>query len=198
MTSVYPHNRLGWQRISQLLSKILSDKITKSLEYAVSFSIYDADLTLLELTTTQSLLLSLLYGLLHQDIPFCLNLIEISSATVQLKSSYIKVCLKDGFTFKQDDVAKAFSNLAKLMNCKFPSQFKLPQNIAVAFSCLVDKYKLFELFNLTGDKQSLELVQALNSFVLGLTKNAETTLEVNIFFLTFFVYGKSKILCSSF
>nr|XP_014293205.1 ankyrin-3-like isoform X2 [Halyomorpha halys] len=170
---------LGYQRMSQLYSEIFNEKLNKALQFAIHFSIYDDEITLRELTTAQSLLLSVFYGLLHQDFTFCMNLIESSSTIVQLKSSYIKVWLKDDFSFKQMDVAKAFSNLAIFMDCKFPSQLKLPRSIAVAFSGLVDKYKLVEVYRLSEDKKALELVYALNSFVLGLADNVEATLESN-------------------
>lgn len=129
------------QRTKKLISNQVQDKLVTALQFAAKSSVYHLHDTIIDLSCSQSLLLSLLYGFYSGDLQLVMALIEVSSLIVQLKSSYLKVWLRDDFNFKKEDVVEVFTRMDKMRETGL---FRLPVAVSEAFSVLVEKYKLVE------------------------------------------------------
>lgn len=129
------------QRTNKLISNQVQEKLVAALQFAAKSSIYNLHDAIIDLSCSQSLLLSILYGFYSGDLQLVMALIEVSSLLVQLKSSYLKVWLRDDFNFKKEDVIEVFTRMDKMRETGL---FRLPVVLSEAFAVLVEKYKLVE------------------------------------------------------
>lgn len=124
-------------KISKFYNGIIEKKISAALEYAASSSIYSKKCTIEELTTSQSVVLIFLYGLFTEDIGLTAVIGEESNNVEQMKSTYLKVWLKDDFTFEKKDVVKGMSFLRKLLDY---GSLDVPQHLMDIVAPLRAKY----------------------------------------------------------
>lgn len=123
-------------------------RLKVALHFASEYSIYHQCIDTIELTTAQTLILSLFYCLLNGDIATAHTLLSVIPFLPQLRSSFIGVWLRDDYRFRQEDVAKVLSNLAKLVK---QGDVIVPLPVIIAFSGLEEKYDVFSFLSKSGD-----------------------------------------------
>ena len=133
-----------------------------------------------ELTTAQMFLVSFLHSLLCGDVATLYGLLSVADRLPQLRSSFLKVWLRDDYHFRKQDVARALSTLAHLVQ---QNGLAVPQEVLVAFSGLEEKYDLFNLFRRTKDTTSLQMLACLNPLVSRQTQAGPGVFEVSLFLL---------------
>ncbi|CAH1389513.1 unnamed protein product [Nezara viridula] len=147
-------------RVSKLLSGLVSCKMLTAVRFGANSSVYNAEMTILELTTAQSIILSLFYGLLSSDLKFCYILQELISKVDQLKSPYLSSWLRDDFKFNTSDVYKVISNLAYLVRGQ---HIALPDYILRVFASLNSKYDILDTCKTKKDLEGFYFLLSVNN-----------------------------------
>lgn len=142
-------------------------RLNVAIQFAAEYSIYHQCIDTIELTTAQTLILSLFYCLLNGDIATANTLLTIIPYLPQLRSSFIGVWLRDDYRFRQEDVAKVLSTLAKLVK---QGDVKVPLPVIIAFSGLEEKYDVFSFLRKSGDTTAQHMLACLNPLVTRATQ----------------------------
>ncbi|CAH1396913.1 unnamed protein product [Nezara viridula] len=152
------YSSLGKDRVSVLLSNIVQTKMSLAVGFASRASIYDAVLTAYELSTAQCIVLALLHGLVNNDVSICSLLGTLSSNVQHLRSSYLKVWLKEDFKFDQEEIYRAFSTAAHFINAGL---INVPCHVLQILASIVDLYNVVNTCKEQGDKDTLNLLESL-------------------------------------
>ena len=141
----------------------------------MAYSVYPSIISLNELTSAQSLMLSLFYSLLQSDVASVFTLISLAEEFPQLRSSFISVWLRDDYMFCQEHVAKVLITLARLMT---DEQLIVPQPIVNALVGLEEKYDIFNFFHQSRDTTAQYLLACLNPLVTRATQAGPESFHV--------------------
>ncbi|CAH1392170.1 unnamed protein product [Nezara viridula] len=157
-------------------------RLKAATQFSAQYCIYHQCIDTIELTTAQTLILSLFHCLLNGDFATIHTLLPIIPYLPQLRSSFIGVWLRDDYTFHQKDVAKVLSTLAKLVK---EGNVMVPLPVIIAFSGLEEKYDVFSFLRKSGDTTAQHMLACLNPLVTRATqvgpegfKNQETEARV--------------------
>lgn len=146
-------------RVSTLLSGLVSSKMLTAVRFGANASVYNAEVTMLELTTAQSIILALFYGLLSSDLKFCYVLQGLISKVEQLKSPYLSIWLRDDFKFNTSAVYKVISNLAYLVR---GHHIILPDYVLRIFVNLSSKYGIVDICKTNKDLEAFYFLLSVN------------------------------------
>ncbi|XP_014275895.1 uncharacterized protein [Halyomorpha halys] len=146
-------------RVSKLLSGLVSNKILTAVRFGACASVYNPILTVAELTTAQTLILALFYGLLSTDLKFCHFLQRLISKVDQLKSPYLSSWLRDDHKFNTSDVYKVISNLAHLVRGQ---HIDLPDYVLRVFVSLNSKYGIVDICKTNKDLEAFYFLMSVN------------------------------------
>ncbi|XP_014287262.1 ankyrin repeat domain-containing protein 1 [Halyomorpha halys] len=149
------------------LCRPFASKMAAAVDFTITYSIYSPVVCTTELTTAQTLMLSLFYSLLQGDLASFIALISLADHLPQMRSSFISVWLRDDYRFCQEHVAKVLTNLAQLI---IKDQFVVPQPIVSALTGLEEKYDIFNYLNRSGDTTAQYLLACLNPLVTRATQ----------------------------
>ncbi|XP_014293085.1 uncharacterized protein [Halyomorpha halys] len=168
-----PKNRSQMVVMKNLLNP-MKKTVSDAVEYASRASIYSPEETVSELTTAQTSVLTLFYGLLFGDLRLCESIIQVEVS--QLKSTFLRVWLADDFSFCPHDVAMVLSMLSFLLDSQ---RIHIPNHILRIFGGLVQKYELGDccsqdLLGVFNDGQVVKEEQAM-----GMEKNSSTQSRKN-------------------
>ncbi|XP_014272581.1 uncharacterized protein [Halyomorpha halys] len=145
----------------------VAERLKAAIKFGAEYSIYHQCINAIELTTAQTVILSMFHCLLNGDIATVHTLLSLIPYLPQLKSSFISVWLRDDYRFRQEDVAKVLSTLAELVKRE---DIVVPLPVIIAFSGLEEKYDVFSFFRKSGDTTAQEMLAFLNPLVTRATQ----------------------------
>ncbi|XP_014272287.1 ankyrin-1 [Halyomorpha halys] len=149
----------GPVKASSKLHNLIKKKITMAVEFASKASIYNPEVTATELTTAQSILLSLMHSLLTNDLGFCVTLLELATSVDHLRSSYLPTWLRDDFNFDDQQVLRVLSKAAFLVQS---GVLIIPTHILKVFVSLSPKYRVVECCRASGNTDTLKFLSEFN------------------------------------
>lgn len=152
------YSSLGKDRVSVLLSNIVQTKMSLAVGFASRASIYDAVLTAYELSTAQCIVLALLHGLVNNDVSICSLIGTLSSSVQHLRSSYLKVWLKEDFRFDKEEIYRAFSTAAQYIDAGL---INVPAHVLQILVSVVDLYNVIDICKEQGDNDTLNFLESL-------------------------------------
>nr|XP_024216140.1 uncharacterized protein LOC106692892 [Halyomorpha halys] len=128
----------GLERVSSLAHNIAFSKLCSAVSYGARANIYKPiNISAMELSSAQCLLLALFSSLVTGDVMSCLLLVNVCQQVQQLRSKYLRVWLTEDFIFPTRDVEKAMALLIKLVAS---GVIELPSHVMGIMSSLAIKY----------------------------------------------------------
>lgn len=140
MSTASNNGQRSMERVAAMCANVSFNRILSAANYAASSSIFQpATIATMELTSAQTLLLTLLYSLVTGDIVSCCMMAGICSRLQQLRSTHLKVWLKEDFEFDRQDMKKALTLLSELLTS---GTLHLPLHVVNVLSSLAGKYRV--------------------------------------------------------
>lgn len=150
------------RRLATNMNSYLASRLAAAAQFTLKHSIYPSSVSLSEMTSAQALMVTVFHSFLNADINTIQSLLSISKFLPQLRSSFIRVWLRDDFNFQRKDVANVLSAIAQFIQDRGPI---IPDSILFAICGLEEKYDIFNFFRQNKDEFGLQLLASLNPLV---------------------------------
>lgn len=148
LAKMIPHDTVG-----PFFDNFIKTKIISALELAFSASVYKAKDAIYNLGQSQYVLLLVFYAFTSQDECFITILLDAVSMIKSHKYSYLKIWIKEDFTFTSGLIYKALSYIFLKKDT-----LKIPQGVIEIFLTLEDKYRIDTECDINKNKNLLTWV----------------------------------------
>ncbi|XP_024219830.2 ankyrin-2, partial [Halyomorpha halys] len=145
--------------VRSLCPNVSDSMLQSGIEFGViAYSYRLAPATPMELTSTQTLLLTLINCLITGDVTTCHVLAECSHRIQQLRSRHHRLWLKEDFRFQDKDIEIAMAQLKKQVAT---GALKLPFHVVTTLSSLAEVYGIPLQWKESRDELEIELERSI-------------------------------------